>query len=159
MDVQIKQLPKRRVAFVRHTGPYMSVGAAWEKLCAWAGPRGLFGPQTMMIGVCYDDPQITPPDKIRYDACLTAGDHVQPEGEVGVQEIAAGEYAVTTHRGPYERLSETYAKLCGEWLPQSCREPSNGPSCEIYRNDPSRTKPEDLLTDICVPLAPATARI
>lgn len=153
MNVEIQQLAPLRVAFVRHVGPYAECGAAWEKLCAWAGPRGLFGPQTRFLGISYDDPQITPPEKIRYDACITVGANVQPEGEIGVQETAAGEYAVTVHRGPYAMLHQTYERLCGEWLPQCGREPAMAPCFEVYLNDPQTTPPEELLTQIHLPLA------
>jgi len=60
------------------------------------------------------------------------------------------------HHGPYERLGETYAALFGQWLPANGREPG-GASCsyEIYLNDPNSTPPEELLTEVCVPLKPA----
>jgi AraC family transcriptional regulator len=153
MEVAIKNIEPMRVAFVRHTGPYQGAGEAWNKLCAWAGPKGLFGPQTRMLGVCHDDPDVTPPDKIRYDACMTAGPHIQAEGDVGVQEIAGGEYAVVTHCGPYEKLSETYAYLCGQWLAGSGREMRSAPAFEVYLNDPNTTPPDDLRTEIHLPLA------
>jgi AraC family transcriptional regulator len=155
MDVKIERIKPMRVAFVRHTGPYDQVGETWGRLCAWAGPRGLLGPQTVFFGMCYDDPMVTPPDKIRYDACVTVGEGTQPEGDVGVQEIGAGDYAVTTHRGPYDKLGETYARLCGEWLPGSGRELASSPSIEMYRNSPQDTAPEDLVTDVYLPLEPA----
>jgi AraC family transcriptional regulator len=139
---------------MRHVGPYNQVGETWDKLCMWAGPRGLFGPHTEILGVSHDDPDVTPPDKLRYDACLTVGDAVEAEGEVGIQEVAGGEYAVTTHHGPYEKLSETYAKLCGQWLPSSGRVPRSAPAYEVYRNSPADTAPEDLITDIHLPLEP-----
>ena len=44
MDVEIKRFPPQRVAFMRHVGPYSEVGRVWGKLMAWAGPRGLIGP-------------------------------------------------------------------------------------------------------------------
>ncbi|MCP4592847.1 MAG: AraC family transcriptional regulator [bacterium] len=152
MDVRIDKLEPRRVAFMRHVGPYHEVGGTWEKLCAWAGPKGLLGPQTLFLGLCHDDPEVTPPDKIRYDACVAASADFQPEGEIGAQEIAGGDYAVATHRGPYENLGETYAQLCGKWVPQSARELRSAPSFEVYRNTPQDTAPEDLITDVHVPL-------
>jgi hypothetical protein len=63
-----------------------------------------------------------------------------------------GAFAVTTHRGPYDKLGETYARLCGEWLPASGREARSAPSFEMYRNSPRDTSPADLLTDIYLPL-------
>jgi AraC family transcriptional regulator len=152
MDVRIEELKPLRVVFMRHVGPYNQVGATWGRLCQWAGMRGLFGANSQCFGVCYDDPEITPPDKIRYDACLTVNRPVQAEGDVGVQEIAGGRYAVVTHHGPYEKLAETYAAVMGQWLPAHSHELMSGPSLEFYRNDPNKTPPADLLTDVYVPL-------
>ncbi|MCB9866110.1 MAG: AraC family transcriptional regulator [Phycisphaerales bacterium] len=152
MQVTVKKLEPIRVAFMRHVGPYMEVGATWSKFCAWAGMRGLFGPQSRILGLSYDDPDVTPADKLRYDACLTVGPQFQPEGEVGVQDIPGGDYAMAVHRGPYEKLSETYAALCGEWLPRSGREVRTAPAIEMYLNNPQDTAPEELVTEVYVPL-------
>jgi AraC family transcriptional regulator len=152
MDVRVETFPARRVAFMRHIGPYRAVGATWGKLMAWAAPRGLVGPTTMALGVAHDDPEVTPPDKVRYDACFVVDNSFVPEGEVGAQMIGGGEYAITTHRGPYERVAQTAARLCGEWLPASGREPRSAPILAHHRNFPPDTAPEDLLTDIYLPL-------
>jgi AraC family transcriptional regulator len=71
-----------------------------------------------------------------------------------VQTIGGGDYAVTTHAGPYEKLAETYATLCGQAVPAHGRELRAGPSLEFYRNNPRDTAPEDLRTDIYVPVEP-----
>jgi len=154
MDVEIKRLEPVRVAFVRHVGPYNEVGAAWEKLCARLGAEGMLGPGTKFVGICHDDPEVTAPERIRYDACVTVDDDFEGEGEIGAQTVGGGEYAVTTHVGPYDKLGQTYARLYGQWLPQSGREPRSQPSLEFYLNDPESTDPEDLLTDIYAPLKP-----
>jgi len=154
IDVRIERMPERRVAFVRHVGAYDQVGAAWQRLMSLAGPLGLFGPGMLMIGICYDDPDITPQRHVRYDACIATAAPVEPQGVIGVQELAAGECAVTTHRGPYELLSHTYGQLCGRWLPASGREPADAPAYEIYRNSPMDAAPADLVTDVHLPLKP-----
>jgi AraC family transcriptional regulator len=158
LEVRAVAFGQMRVAFLRHTGPYEQVGRAWQRLMAWAGPRGLVGPGATLLGVVHDDPEVTPADRVRYDACLVIGASLRPEGEVGVQELGGGEYAVVRHRGPYGRLAETYAQLCGGWLPAVGREPAPAPPFEVYRNSPFDTKPEDLVTDIHLPLEPAGAR-
>lgn len=155
MEAEIVQLPARRVAFVRHVGPYQNCGAAWERLCAWAGPKGLLGPQTLFIGVGHDDPEITPPDKVRYDACITVPANVAAAGEVGVQDLPGGEFAQTLHQGPYAGLAATYHALCGQWIPAQGRELRHAPGQEVYLNTPDRTPPQDLRTLVLVPLEPA----
>ena len=154
MCVAIKTGPPLRVAFVRHVGPYSTCGEAWDRLCPYLGKEGLLGPDTLCLGICHDDPDVTPPDRIRYDACVTVDREFVPQADLGVQTIAGGEYAVTTHFGPYEKLGETYALLLGRWLPRSGRELRSTPCFEIYLTDPQSTDPDDLLTDIHVPLEP-----
>lgn len=154
MEVRIERLEPMRVAFVRHVGPYNQVQAAWDKLCMPLGREGQLGAAARFIGVCYDDPEVTPPEKIRYDACITVDDDVAASGEVGVQTLAGGDYAVVTHAGPYDTVGRTYATLFGQWLPHSGRELRSEPSLEFYLNDPESTDPEDLLTDIYAPLEP-----
>jgi AraC family transcriptional regulator len=151
-QVEIVQTDPKRVAFVRHVGPYAECEAAWEKLCAWAGPAGLLGPDAVLLGLCHDDPEITSPEKIRYDACLVIGPDASPSGGVGVQEIAGGGYAKALHKGPFDRLINTYAWVCGQWLPGQNREMRNLPSYEIYLNDPAQTPAEEILTEVYIPL-------
>jgi AraC family transcriptional regulator len=118
------------------------------------GKEGWRGGDTQFIGLSHDDPEVTTPGKLRYDACVTVAEHFPPQGEIGVQIIPGGEYAVTTHLGPYEKLNETYARLMGQWLPRSGRELGDAACFEVYLNDPNSTEPADLVTDVYVPLKP-----
>jgi AraC family transcriptional regulator len=152
MDVRVETLPPQRVAFMRHTGPYREVGATFGRLFAWAGQRGYLSPQTRILGLAHDDPEVTPPERLRYDACMVVDDGFAGEGEVGVQEIAGGDYAATVHQGPYHRVAETYHRLCGEWAPQSGREIRSAPTFGVFLNDPNSTPPEELRTEIYLPL-------
>lgn len=151
-EARIETLPATRLAFVRHTGPYNQVGGAWRRLMAWAGPRGLFGASLRLIGVVHDDPEITAPERVRYDAGLVVGEQVAPEGEIGVQTIEEGRFAVARHKGPYDTLGATYVRLCGEWAPRAGHELRSAPALELYLNSPGMTAPENLLTDVYVPV-------
>jgi AraC family transcriptional regulator len=151
-DVRITTFPPRRVVFLRHVGPYTEVGPTFGRLTDWAGRRGLFRPDTLMLGVCWDDPAVTPPEKLRMDCCVTAPVGVDADGEIGVQTVGGGEYAVLSHVGPYAGLGEAYRWLFGVWLPASGREPRNAPPFEVYVTTPQDTPPEKLRTDIHLPL-------
>ena len=141
-----------RVAFMRHVGPYDEVGQTWERFTMMLGKEGLLGGATQFIGICHDDPAVTPSERIRYDACVTVDEQFRPAGEIGVQTIPGGDYAVLTHFGPYAQLSESYARLLGQWLPRSGRNLGLTPCFEVYLNSPENTEPEDLITDIHAPL-------
>jgi AraC family transcriptional regulator len=156
MDVRMETLTPMKVAFLRYIGPFEdgAVDATWQKLLAWAGQHGLLGPRARFLGLCHDDPHVTPPDKQRYDACVVTDQPFQPEGEIGTQVIPGGEYAVATHKGPYQELPDTYARLYGDWLPRSGREPADHPGFQVYRSMLGDTPPEELVTDIYLPLRP-----
>jgi AraC family transcriptional regulator len=138
-------------AFVRHIGPYDRVGAAWTKLLAWAAPRGLIAAPAW--GLSYDDPEITSPERVRYDACLEVDATTKPEGEIGLQKMPPGTFAVAVHRGPYTALGDTYARLMGVWAPASGRRLGPSPSLERYLDLPGPTRPQDLRTEIWLRLA------
>lgn len=153
MNVRIETLPEIRIASVRQTGPYMeSADRAWKILCGWGAPKGLFTPRTMIIGISHDDPQVTPPEQIRYDAAISLEKDVEVEPPVVLGSLPGGEYAIFTHQGPYEGLEETYKTIMGQWVPASGREFRDTPWFEVYRNDPASTPPAQLLTEIHIPL-------
>jgi len=151
-EVKIVTEDEVRVAFVRHTGPYELCSTAWSKLCTQLGAEGRLGGDNRFIGLSYDDPEVTPADKVRYDACVTVDEGFEPSGEVGLQVLPGGSFARCTHFGPYEDLKHTYGKLMGQWLPKSNRRFKLDPTREVYFNDPESTEPEDLVTDIFLPL-------
>lgn len=155
MTPQIVTLEPQTVLFVRQTGPYSEASAAaFGTLLPFAYRHKLITKNTKMIGISHDSPDITDPDKLRYDACLTLNQPSEPQGEFGVQTIAGGRYALFLHKGPYENFTETYTLIFGRWLAQSGERLRDVPAFECYLNrDPRRTKPENLRTEIYIPLA------
>jgi AraC family transcriptional regulator len=154
LEVRIESIEPMRVAFIRHVGCYEEIGTTWERFMQWAARKGMLRPGQIALGIVHDDPVVTPSDRIRYDACLVVCEDFQGSGDVGVQQISGGEYAIITHKGPHERLGETYDRFFGTWVPDSGRELRWEPAFEVYRNSPQDTRPDDLLTYIYVPLAP-----
>jgi AraC family transcriptional regulator len=153
MTPEIRTIDPMPVLFVRRTGPYyQAAGEAFGVLCQFAGPRGLLGPASRMIGISHDDPHVTDESKFRYDACVTIDREVKPEGEVGQKTIAGGKYAVFLHAGAYEGFQQTYDQIFKAWLPGSGEKLREEPCFEVYLNSPDQAKPEDLRTEIWLPL-------
>lgn len=149
---EIRTLPEQRVLFVRRMGRYdKAANEAWGELMKFARSRHLMGKETRFIGLSHDSPEITPAEKLRYDACITIDKNEKPEGEVGIQTIRDGRYAVFLHKGPYEKFSDTYNAIFSGWLPASGEKLRDAPCFEVYLNrDPRRTKPENMRTEIFV---------
>jgi AraC family transcriptional regulator len=151
---EVRTLSPQKVLFVRKTGPYSTAAAeAWSVLMPYVYSRRMISKDAKAIGISHDSPDITPEEKIRYDACITVKDSVKPEGEVGVQAIAGGRYAVFLHKGPYKNFDKTYNYIMAQWYPGSGEKFRDLPCFEVYLNrDPRRTKPENLRTEIHVPI-------
>ena len=137
---------------IPHQGDYQEIGKAFERLMVWAGPRGLMGPQTRLIGIYYDDPASKPKGELRSEACITAPADVEPGPGMHRQVIAAGPVARLVHKGPYADLDVAYAYLYHNWLPGSGREPGEAPCFEEYLNDPRSLPPQEWLTAVHLPL-------
>jgi AraC family transcriptional regulator len=153
MTPQIRTIDPMPVLFVRRTGPYhQAAGEAFGVLCQFAGPRGLLGPAARMIGISHDDPHVTEEAKFRYDACVTTDRDVQPEGEVSQKTVAGGKYAVLLHAGSYDGFQQTYDQIFKGWLPGSGEQLREEPCFELYLNSPDQVKPDDLRTEIWLPL-------
>lgn len=153
MSVTIEQVPVLRIATVHHVGPYNRISEAFQRLGAIAGRTGLVRDGAMMLALYYDDPETTPADQLRSDAGVTVPDDVQLSSEVVEKRLPAGRYARSTHLGPYDTLGDTWSRMMGEWLPDSGERIRGGASFEVYRNTPADTRPEELRTDLYVPLA------
>lgn len=151
MELTIVDLPERLVAKVRHVGPYPEAKHAWMALMGWAFPAGVITPETEYLGLCYDNPDTTPPEQIRYDATITVPAGTQGADPVTVEPLPGGKYAMTLHKGPYENLKETYEAIMPAMQAQSLTfRMSHG--MEKYLNDPMQTPPEELLTEIYMPI-------
>jgi len=152
MEIRIENRKPQRVAYVRHIGPYQECDKAWRMLEALAGKYGLFKSGVQCLGIGHANPDVTPAEKLRYDACVTVDDQFQPVEGLAVQELPGGEYAVATLRGAYAQLPDAYRWIFYDWLPKSGRKVRQGPCFEIYVTDPRTTPEADSITEICVPL-------
>lgn len=156
MDVTIKDLPGKHIAYVANLGGYKTdlIRAAWEKICGWAEPLGLLAPPAEVIGISFDDPDITPADKCRYYACITIPEGVTPPRDIGVMNIPAGRYAVMPFDGKREDIAGAYKQFYGSWLPRSGFQPEDRPCFEVYHSSPDEDPEGRFVMDICMPVRP-----
>lgn len=157
-SVTVQTLPDTHVAYVRHIGPYAGdeklFQNLFERLCRWAGPRGLIREGSDFITIYHDDPNITAPEKLRTSVCLTVPAGTPVDGDIGTLVIPAGSFAFARFELLPTQYGDAWNSLCGAWLPDSGYEPADGPSFEIYRNDPSQHPEHKHIVDICIPVKP-----
>jgi AraC family transcriptional regulator len=145
--------PERRLAAVPHKGPYPEIGRAFEKLGCTVAARGFYGRFGNMVGVYHDSPADVKPADLRSHAGLESPGDLPIDPPLEEVRLPAGRHAVLTFKGPYAGLPAAYDQLFGIWLPQSGETPGNSPVFEVYLNSPMDTAPDDLVTEICLPLA------
>ncbi|MFP4383744.1 MAG: GyrI-like domain-containing protein [Spirochaetia bacterium] len=71
---------------------------------------------------------------------------VEGNGEVKAGILPGGVCAVARHKGPYSTIEKTYENLTA-FIKEKGKNPS-GICYEVYLNDPEKTKPEKLKTDV-----------
>lgn len=151
-DVTVETQPNRRLAAMAHTGDYHAIGKAFEQVAMLCSTRNLWPQVQGMVGIYYDDPDAVPVEKLRSAAGVIVPDALALETPLEEVNVSGGKTAVLRFKGPYSGLRKAYLYLYGEWLPGSGEEARDEAPYEVYLNDPSDTAPDDLLTDICVPL-------
>ncbi len=153
MNPEVKTINDQTVIFVRKSGNYAKAAEiSWKKVMEFAGKSNLINGDSKYIGISYDDPDVTEEENLRYDACITINKEVFPEGEVGVQVIKGGLFAVFLHEGSYNNLKQTYRNIFGNWLPKSGMKPRDVPCLEVYHSCAEQVKEEDMRTEIYIPV-------
>lgn len=150
----IKNLPNQQAIYIRLKGAYMTIDycSAWERLWKYVREQGLFGPEIEHICIYHDDPKVTEPEKLQTDVCLTLNSTAKPQGEIGVKSIEGGRYAIFSYQGSYANLGSVYNMIYGQYLPANGYRLGRTPGFEKYLNNPSDTDPENLLTEIYIPI-------
>lgn len=150
--VEIIMSPSRRIAAKAHKGPYADVGVAFQHVASVFSARNLWGHARGMLGIYYDDPSSVAAAELRSHAGVIVGDDFDMPENLEEVIVPDGRMAVMHYKGPYAGLSAAYDYMYGDWLRKSGTELREAPSFEVYLNDPMGTAPDDLLTDICVPI-------
>ncbi|TAG25341.1 MAG: AraC family transcriptional regulator [Burkholderiales bacterium] len=154
--VQITSPVAVRVAALPHSGSYNSIGDSFQRLTAWAIGRNLFGAETRMYGIYYDDPDSKPVHELRSDACISVPESFAlnaQDAPFHITQTSSGRCARMVFTGPYAELHTAYSWLYYVWLPASGEEPGTQPPIEEYLNDPRSLPPAQWQTAISIPLA------
>ena len=151
--VEIKRLPAMRVACVRAVSEAPEHDA-WEKLRAWAEPKGLLDniEEHPVYGFNNPNPSEGRTD-YGYEFWIQVGPDAESEGEVTVREFEGGRYAVTPCRligDPSGEPPEVWMKLY-EWVKASDEyEWRQGQDFEKPQN--LQSSDEELVLDLYLPI-------
>jgi len=151
--ISVKELAPAKVVYLERQGPYSETDKSFEELFTLMEKKNIQVSGAPM-GIFYDDPEKVKPEETKYEVmCSFTGDF-NGDADLQVKEQAGQKVVSTIYIGPYEKCAPTYKKLYG-WMMDNKYEVC-GASIEKYLNDPMKVKPEELKTEICIPVKAAT---
>lgn len=131
-------------------GPYGPAnGQAMEKLKQWAREQNLLTRTAVILGIPQDNPEITPPENCRYDACIVISKDylVDTDDSINVGELQSGHYLVFEIEHTSEAVQQAWLKIFPE-LQSRGYQMDKRPILERYTGKAI----DNHLCEICVPV-------
>ena len=154
-----RELPQQKTLCATERGMVnneMSAAAqkAFGRLIPAAQALGVLQRQLGCLGVCPDVPKGPNDPEMRFVAAFVFDGAAPAVGDSGltIDAMAPGRFAVFRHVGPYTTLWQTWQAVYRDWVPRSGIALRDAPPYERYENDPTQVPPEQLITDIYVPI-------
>jgi AraC family transcriptional regulator len=149
-NVEIRQLPVMHLAGVRVRG-VEALPAAFEKIMAWAGPRGFLGPGTKMVTMYQDSFRDTAPDQVRISAAILLEYAVDTGMELEPMNIPAGKFITALYRLQNHEFGDTWRSLF-QWMNEQGYQKSEGPPFEIFHNNPHEDPERKATVEFFIPI-------
>lgn len=134
--IDIEEIPDYNVIYNRILTGYDTkvIRKEFEKVYYWTVENAMFSEESIAIGIGYDDPDYTPGNKCRYDACLTIENTVKlpVNCPFNKMKINGGIYATFQFEGKSNEFYAAWDLIFKDWLIKSNYEPLNKPHMEIY---------------------------
>jgi AraC family transcriptional regulator len=159
--VTARRIEPIRTAYMWHShGYHQGVDATVDRMIKWARARELMRPDTKLLGVWLDNPEITPSDKCRLLVCVSLPDEVDQRqlalltgrSFVGSWVIPGGLYAVWTQERT--KITEGFYRFYRYWLPDSGYVPTDAEGFMLYREPLDTAADRNYTVDIYIPIAP-----
>lgn len=150
----IKKINDIHVIFQRSigkTGDHTTV-ENWNSLFAKAQDYQVLNFQSKFYGINWDDPEITPHEKVRYDACISIRDNTKIKKAFSTKTIVGGKYLCFLYKGDYQDLGFVYDHIFRNWIIRMEYSLREQPIFEQYVNNKETTPKEELLTEIFIPI-------
>lgn len=153
LHVEIIRLDPMRVASAYGFGDNPEE-QAWQKLVAWAGPRGFLKNLTVNPVFGFNNPYPTQSHpRYGYEFWMKVSPEIEPAGDVRIVEFMGGTYAVTRcdTEGHPEKTVPARWQLLAAWCRESHRTLGRQPALEKFLTMPDDLK--HLVIDLYCPLA------
>lgn len=152
MTVELVRIPGRRLAGLRHTGPFERITDTYVALFPRANVLGLpSDPTAEWVSVYRSDPETTAgADRISF--ATVSVDENDAIGDLEELRLAGGDFAHLEFKGPHADIPEAWKALVA-WVDKSPVTIDPGPdSFSAYRHQADNTPDDELLTGLYLPV-------
>ncbi len=152
--ITLVEVPTQRVLGIRRRGHYRLIAELLPQLFVYAMENGI-RIAGMPAFLCHEQSHEAALEADRsgtadVEVIVPIAGDARPSGDIRVYTVPGGRMARTVHRGPYEGCESTYLQLFA-WLAERGLQ-VRGPIREVYLNDPREVPPEEIATEIYVPV-------
>jgi len=153
-EINIVDVGAQLVLGIRKRGRYEDMAVMIPKVCEFAVAQNIriVGPP---VSVCHE---MSAEEAVKaneegnadVDVAVPVSHRVDDADDIRCYELPGGRMAKIIHKGPYQDCATTYGRLF-TWLQENGKK-MNGPTREVYLNDPREVPPEEILTEIYAPI-------
>jgi effector-binding domain-containing protein len=147
----IKDVPSFAYCCIVHKGPLTDMTSVIGQLMQEMQGQNLFPTiQGPMIGVYYNSPGEVQPGELSWEVGFIVTPQATSLAPLYKKVWEYPTVAATVHVGPYAEVGETIGRLLDRIKEQGYT--VTGPVLERYLNNPMQVKPEELQTEIWIPV-------
>ncbi len=147
--ISIEEIQAFDYVYLPVTGSYANFEEAVNNLMAAVQEQSVV-PAGPMIGIYYDDPEVTPVEELSWEVGFQVAEGTEVQEPLMLKKWEFTRVVKAMHVGPYEETANMYADIFifmgDKGLTQA------GPVMERFLDNPEEVAPEELKTEIWVPV-------
>ncbi len=157
LTFEIEELPSLEILYITYQGSFEDINAikqVWNQLMKYAFKHKLIDSDSIFLAEILDDNEITDSLNCRYNAGIVIETPLKFEvgGLFRTKTISPQKYVKFLHKGSHEDSLITYDYIYSHWMSDVKQELADKPTLEFFLNDEENTPPNELLTEIYIPV-------
>jgi DNA gyrase inhibitor GyrI len=137
-----------RLVYIRKIGKYgIENKGIMKKIKKWAKKHQLYNEDTIIFSIMHDNPETTPPEKCRYDACIIIHKDFKIDNNVEECEFIGGKFIVFKIIHTTEEIQKAYMEIFPKIVKEGFKI-ADKPVIERY----SVKMVENGFCEICIPI-------
>ncbi len=148
-EVSLKFFMPVKVASKEQKTPREEINKTWQEIDSFLKEKKIKTVGSVMA-LLHDDPKAADLSKAQFEICLPISGKIKGESSVKDKELPKGAFACITHRGPLEKLGETYQTIL-QWIEENGYMIA-GPAREIYHEGLNKPGAQEYIIELQFPV-------